>query len=145
MARASFGTVFKLSTIATSTGILTPLCEVISVSVPSYTANVIDVTNQSSPDNFKEYVIGVRDAGNLTITANYISSSSGHTSIIPTAFANGSKLHWGIVLGGTSSMNCWYGYGYITAYSLKSPLDEAVTFDVGIKVTGKPVGPADTT
>ena len=144
-ARASFGASLALSTIATTLAAFLPVCEILTITAPTYTANTIDVTNQNTTDYFKEYVIGVRDAGSLSFTANYISSSSGHTDKIPNAFYNGSKLAWKVTLAGASTANIWYGFGYITSYTVTSPPDGAVTFAATMKVTGKPVGPADTT
>lgn len=149
-ARGSFGAIFACSTVATSAAVLTGINvvgEILTLTAPTYTANVIDVTNQNTTDYFKEFVVGVRDAGSLSITANYISSSSGHTDKIPNAFYNGSKLAWKITLAqnAASSMSIWYGYGYITSYTVTSPPDGAVTFAATMKITGKPVGPADTT
>lgn len=144
-ARGSFGALLYLSTVATTTGTLTAIGEILTITMPTYTANTIDVTNQNTTDFFKEFVIGVRDAGSLSMTANYVSSSSGNTDKIPNAFYNGSKLGWKVALAGTSSMNVWYGYGYITSYNVTSPPDGAVSFGITLKVTGKPTGPADTT
>ena len=144
-ARASFGAILSLSTIATSLADFKTVSEILTITAPTYTANTIDVTNQNTTDYFKEYVVGVRDAGSLSFTANYISSSSGHTGKIPDAMANGSKLAWKITLAGASTMNIWYGFGYITSYTVTSPPDGAVTFAATIKVSGKPTGPADTT
>jgi TP901-1 family phage major tail protein len=145
MVRRGYGAIFSLSTITTTTGILYPVAEITKVTAPAYTANMIDVTNQNTTHYFKEYVVGIRDAGSVSISANYISSSSIHSSIIPDAIVNGSKLHWCVSLGGTSSKYLWYGLGYITSYSITNPLDEVVTFDMNMKITGKPVGPADST
>jgi predicted secreted protein len=144
-ARASFGCIFSVSTIGTTAASFAPIAEITTITPPTYTANTIDVTNQNTTEWFKEYVVGVRDAGTLSITANYLSSSSGHTDKIPNAFYNGSKLAWKIALAGASSMNVFYGFGYITSYQFQSPPDGAVTFACSMKVTGKPVGPADTT
>ena len=144
-ARGSFGAGFAVSTVATAAGTFVALGEILTITPPTYSANTIDVTNQNTTEYFKEYVVGVRDGGSLSFTANYISSSSGHTDKIPNAFYNGSKLAWKITLAGASSFNVWYGYGYITSYNVSSPPDGAVTFACTMKVTGKPVGPADTT
>lgn len=144
-ARASFGAIFSVSTVATTAGSLVAVGEILTITAPTYTANTIDVTNQNTSEYFKEFVVGVRDAGSLSITANYISSSSGHTDKLPNAFYNGSKLHWKIALAGASSMNLWYGFGYVTSYNVTSPPDGAVSFGMTLKVTGKPTGPADTT
>jgi predicted secreted protein len=144
-ARGSFGATFAVSTVATSAGTLVAIGEITTLTPPTYTANTIDVTNQNTTEYFKEYVVGVRDGGSLSFTANYISSSSGHTDKIPNAFYNGSKLGWKITLAGAASMNIWYGYGYITSYQMQSPPDGAVTFACSMKITGKPVGPADST
>jgi hypothetical protein len=60
-------------------------------------------------------------------------------------FYNGYKMPWLLTLAGTSSMNLFHGYGYITNYQVISPPDGAVGFTATIKITGKPKGPIDST
>lgn len=147
-ARGSFGalfyvgsTVYASTLYATSTATWVAVGEVTSVSAPTYTANTIDVTNQNTTEWFKEALAGVRDPGSLTVTCNYLSTSVGHMSIPNFYFYNGYKLAWGLNLAGTSSMNTFGGFGYITNYQVTSPPDGAVGFTCTIKITGKPVGP----
>ena len=147
-ARASFGalfyigsTVYNTTLFATSTATMIAVGEVLTVSAPTYSANTIDLTNQNTTEYFKEFLSGVRDPGSLSITANYISSGVAQMSIPNFYFYNGNKMAWALYLSGTSSMNCFWGYGYVTNYTVTSPPDGAVSFAATIKLTGKPVGP----
>jgi predicted secreted protein len=147
-ARASFGalfyvgsTVYNTTLMATSTATMVALGEVLTVTAPTYTANTIDLTNQNTTEYFKEFISGVRDPGSLSITANYLSSAVAHQSVPNHYFYNGYKMAWALYLAGTSSMNCFTGFGYITSYTVTSPPDGAVTFAMTVKITGKPVGP----
>jgi len=145
-ARGSFGAVFYVGStsgtfMSTTTAQMLAVGELLTVTAPVFTANTIDITNQNTADLFKESLSGVRDPGSLSITANYISSTTMHQKTIPDYFYNGLKMPWAIQVSGTSSMNCWGGFGYITSYTVTSPPDGAVTFAASIKVTGKPAGP----
>ena len=148
-ARGSFGALFTIGMssgtyIATSTAPMATVAEILTLTPPVYSANTIDLTNQNTTEWFKESLVGVRDPGSLSITANYTSAVT-HITTLPGYFYSGQKFPWMITLAGTSSMNIWGGYGYITSYTVTSPPDGAVSFNLTIKITGKPKGPVDTT
>jgi predicted secreted protein len=145
-ARGSFGATFSIGStagtfLATSTVTLAAVAEILTITPPTYSANTVDVTNQNTTEFFKEALSGVRDPGSLSITANYLSTNTVHQTSLPFYFNNGQKMAWMITLAGTSSMNYFCGYGYITSYNWTSPPDGAVTFAATVKITGKPIGP----
>ena len=54
----------------------TALAEVTSIGVPSLTGEVIDVSTHSSTDRWREFIRGMRDAGEFTITMKYTAGST---------------------------------------------------------------------
>ena len=52
-----------------------PECK--GVAVPVVTTDYIDVTNLDSPNGFKEYIKGLKDAGEISVPAGY--TSAGYT------------------------------------------------------------------
>ena len=145
-ARGSFGAIFYIggtsgASMGTSTAPMMAVSEILTITAPNYTANSIDLTNQNTTEYFKEFIAGVRDPGSLSLTANYLSSATQHNQTIPNYFYGGLKMPWALYLSGTSSMNCFWGYGYVTNYTVTSPPDGAVSFAMTVKLTGKPVGP----
>lgn len=54
----------------------TSLAEVTSIGVPSLTGEVIDVTTHSSSNRYREFIRGVRDAGEITVNMEYVAGSA---------------------------------------------------------------------
>ena len=68
MAQAAFGATASVGGVA--------LSEVTSIGIPSLTGEVIDVSTHSSPNRYREFIRGMRDAGEFTITMQYTAGSA---------------------------------------------------------------------
>ena len=68
MAQSAFG--------ATATIGGVTLSEVTSIGIPSMTGEVIDVSTHSSANRYREFIRGMRDAGEFTITMQYTAGSA---------------------------------------------------------------------
>lgn len=68
MAQSSFG-----ATVSVGGASLT---EVTTIGIPSLTGEVIDVSTHSSPGRWREFIRGMRDAGEFTITMKYTAGSA---------------------------------------------------------------------
>lgn len=60
--------------------VFTTLAEVGSISGPTLQADLIEVTNHSSPSRFKEYIQGLKDGGELTFDLNYQPNEATHNN-----------------------------------------------------------------
>lgn len=74
MAKSAFGATISLAASA--------LAEVTSISVPSLTGEVIDVSTHASPGRYREFVRGMRDTGEFTVTMNYLAGSASDDACI---------------------------------------------------------------
>lgn len=52
----------------------TPIIEAKGVAVPQVEQEYVEVTHLQSPGGFREYIKGLKDAGELTVPANYTSA-----------------------------------------------------------------------
>ena len=68
MAQAAFGATATVGGVA--------LSEVTSIGIPSLTGEVIDVSTHSSSNRYREFIRGMRDAGEFTITMQYTAGSA---------------------------------------------------------------------
>lgn len=68
MAKSAFGATLSLGGVA--------LTEVVSISVPSLTGEVIDVSTHSSPTRWREFIRGMRDASEFSVTVRYTAGAS---------------------------------------------------------------------
>lgn len=73
-ARTGWGGEFHLSSDLT-TGNLFELVEVTSFGLPDSERDEVEVTHLKSPDEFKEYIGGLKDGGEVTVGLNYVPGS----------------------------------------------------------------------
>jgi predicted secreted protein len=116
----------------------TEIGQIIDLSGPSIERNPIDVTTRDSTSNYREFIKGFKDAGELTFgvvlslaLATHGTAATGLLSdfsddvTIPTcqfAFPNG-----------TITIDA-----FVTGAEMSEPLDDALTMDVTLKASGVP-------
>jgi len=121
------------STVAATT-VWTPVGEVKTFDLPAITVDEVDVTNMDSPNAFKEYIFGLKDGGNITITLNYDKSElealygllrikRGFQATVPDT-------------DGTGDGSVWTFDGFVTSVSGNVAVADAIELSVSIRVTG---------
>lgn len=107
--------------------------ELLSVTPPPKSRDTIEATHMASPDGFREYIGGLRDGGESTLTFNYTEAGA---TLLETLFAADAET-FKITLAGSSTV-------IFTAIVTEVALDDVVVDDkmgmsMTLKVTGKPV------
>ena len=131
------GTLLKLHD-GGSPGSYTTIAEVADISGPSMSADSVEFTNHSSPNNTREFKPGLVDPGELTFTCNYIPDdttqglTSGLAYLIKNRVLRSFELHW-------PDGTIWTFDAFVTAYQPKAPIDDKLSLDVTLKLTGFPV------
>jgi len=114
------------------------LAELTSIGGPSMKAETIDLSTHDSSDQFREFVAGMRDGGELTVEGNFISSdSTGQIALVTDMQAGSSKTL--IITGPTSAAFTWTLTAICTAFEPTFPYDGKLGFTASFKATGKPV------
>lgn len=101
----------------------------------------IDTTSHDSPAGFRQFTRGLIDAGEITVSGNWLASAS---QLLPVSGAN-----TGITLGPNSvndyfeivlpsSLGTWRGRGYWKSFNINPQLDDLLGFAGSIKVSGNP-------
>ena len=52
------------------------VAEVVSITPPSFSREAIDATHLASPDRYKEFIAGMNEAGEASITLNFVPSAT---------------------------------------------------------------------
>ena len=125
---AAKGTVFKLGTL--SVGALT------SIGGVAASADTIDVTALHSPDNYREFIGGFKDGGEVALDGYFYKSDAGQTAIFA-AFESGAVTSCSIVFPAAISAS-WTFDGVVTAVETSADLEDALGFSATVKVSGKP-------
>lgn len=69
---SAFGTLLQRGDGATPTEGFTTVAELQSIEVPAVQTDTIDMTHHTSPGAYREYLLGLRDGGEVTLEGNYI-------------------------------------------------------------------------
>jgi hypothetical protein len=130
-ATSGFGATFAY--LSTDPSTYTSLAEVLSITPPSISVETIESTHMASDDTFREYIAGLRDGGEVTVTMNYVESSA---TLLQTLVLAGSET-FKITLAGGSTL----GFsGIPTEFAIDDiAIDDKMTMSLTVKVSGKPV------
>jgi len=119
------------------TEVFAAIAEVKGVRGPSLSGGVVDVTSFDSA-GVREFVATLRDAGTLSFSCNYIpnGSGTGHQLFI-THMYNGTTKNFKLEFQFSPTVTMSFS-GIITAAEISAELEQAVSLNVTIKVTGWP-------
>lgn len=125
---AAKGTTFKVGTV--SVGSLT------SIGGLALSADPIEVSALDSIDGYREYIGGLKDGGELSLSGMFDYGDNGQKALY-TSFGSGSATSCSIVF--PAALSCsWSFDGIVIGYETNAELEDAIGFDCTIKVTGKP-------
>ncbi len=111
------------------------IAEVTSVSGPGWSRDAIDVTHLSSDNNYREYIAGIMDAGEVSITANYIESAT-HALIAAVEAGLGDANEYQLTEAGGVTITF---AGICTSFDIgERTVDGEISCDATFKVSGKP-------
>jgi len=124
------GTLVKRGDGGDPTEIFTDITNVVSVTAPSGSAQVIDVTNLSS--TAKEKCIGLPDNGQMTLNINYDSTDAEQTGLRDDRDA-GTSRNFEVVFSDASQAAF---AGYVMEWSLDTQTDDVVKLTVTVEIDG---------
>jgi hypothetical protein len=114
------------------------VAEVKGVRGPSLSGGVVDVTSFDSA-GVREFVATLRDAGTLSFTVNYIpnGSGTGH-QLLAADTLSGVTTNFRLEFQFSPTVNMAFS-GIVTNFEVSAELEQAVSANVTIKITGWPV------
>ena len=92
-----------------------------------------DTTHQLSTDGWREFMIGLKDGGEVTLTIAFGSGS--HITLASTGDGAAEANELLITFPGTKTLTA---QAFITGHSLGASLGTKIVQDVTVKITGKP-------
>jgi predicted secreted protein len=97
----------------------------------------IDVTTLSSTNGYREFVLGFKDPGEVSISGFFYPGDTNGQAAMYTDMINGDSASYTIQfpsdLGAT-----WTFTGYVMNFKTGAVVEDAVTFEATIKVSGEP-------
>jgi len=136
MATTGIGTkFFRWSDQASSsgTGVWEPIGEITAISGPDKSRETVDVTTLDSTDGYREFITALRDAGSISLTMNFTRNTY---ELMNDDFEDDDKQNYEILLPDADNTSLEFE-GLVTELPLDVPLDDKISADVTIKISGK--------
>lgn len=124
------------------------VAEVTSISGPTMSSDLIDVTSQESSGGFREKIIGLTDPGELTFDIFFNQLLNSHRAVntpnppggLLYVFANKQIAFWQLQLPivVATPMAIWQFAGVVNGFELDASVDDALKASVTIAISGLP-------
>jgi hypothetical protein len=113
------------------------IAEVSNISGPTLSIDTIDATHYTSPSQFKEFIAGFGDGGEVTFDCNFIGSDTlGQQAFITDAYAKSVKEV--IITLSSPIVATWTFDGMVTGIDFSQAMDNKLAFTATIKISGIP-------
>jgi hypothetical protein len=110
------------------------VAEVTGITPPAFSRDVPDATHMASPEKWREFIPGLRDAGECTMTMNFIPGGAGQDAIIGN-FTDDVQGNYRIIF---PNAEVWGFAAYCVGFAPEAPLDGKMTATARFKLSGKP-------
>lgn len=111
--------------------------EITAVNGPSFAADAIDATHSESTGKFREFVPGLRDAGEIAGELNYVPNSAGMQLLLE---ALGEIASYKITEPtGGSPLPTITSQAILTGFEITGPVADKMAASFTLKLTGVPV------
>ncbi len=138
MSNAVSGPGWLLQHSAHGAGVFTTLSEVRDIAGPAQILEKDDVTNQSSPNFYREWISTLLDGGSVTFVTNYIPGDSTQNSVTGLlSWMQGRGIQdFQIVPPSPNAARIIAFSAFVTKWDPKFPHGKAATLDIDLTVTG---------
>lgn len=107
------------------------IAQITSIGVPGMEVDDIDVTTMLSTNGWKEFVAGLKDAGEITLQLLYHKTL---TNTIEGRLGEANET-WTITFPDSATFAC---SGYVKSLGIESPMEDKISQSCTIKLSGEP-------
>lgn len=129
----SFGIALERSDMSGDTAVFAPIANVTNLSGPEIERETYDVTAHDSPNGWREFIGGLKDAGEVSIEVNF--DPRDHEMLL-SDLDDTEARDYKITFPGT--IGSWEFKAFMTGFSSESPVDDKMSGEITFKVTGQP-------
>lgn len=112
------------------------IAELTSISGLEITADTIETTNLDSA-GWRSFIQGVRDGGEVSISGYFNPGDTNGQYALYSSLTGGTVLSYTITFPSSLGAS-WTFSGIVTAYTTGAEMEDSVTFEATLKVTGQP-------
>lgn len=114
--------------------VFTDVAEVFAITPPNLTRDTVDATHMASTEKWREFIAGLRDAGEVSISLNFVPGGAAQDALTA-KFASDTASNFRITF---PNAEAWIFAGLMTGFAPEDPLDGKMTATARFKLTGKP-------
>ena len=146
---SALGTILRMSTAGGTLAVdstIAGIGDLTNIGGPSMSAEEIDVSSHDSDGNFREFVAGFLDPGQITLEGNL--TSTGGVVSLNDAFNARTTHQFHVVFpttgtstgatNGSAGFLRWVFSGTVTGVETAAPYDDKASFSANIRVSGAP-------
>jgi len=112
--------------------------EVTSISGPTMSSDLIDVTSQESTGGFREKIIGLTDPGELSFDIFFNQDLASHDASAGLLYVFKNKLLKYFQLELPSGMAVWQFQGVVNGFEIDASVDDALKASITLAISGLP-------
>lgn len=113
------------------------ITELTSINGLDLSADTIETTTLDSPDGYRTYAQGLKDPGEVSISGFYNPADTNGQKALYDAFNSGALTNFSIIFPAALGAD-WSFSGIVTAFKTGAELEDGISFEATIKVSGKP-------
>ena len=122
-----------LAAVDTALDSTTKVAEVSSVGTLELTANIIEYNKYGS--DYKQKLVGQKDSGTLSLTVNWVCGDSSHTALKAKYDSGDAQIFAIKWVSGSENAKATFT-GYISSYSIDTPVEDVVSANIDIAIDG---------
>ncbi len=117
--------------------------EVSNITPPSFARDAQDATHTESPEGWREFIPGLKDAGEISVELNLVPDSDSMDLILGTFDSDELQqvrilFADGVQTGPTPTCSRFTCSGIVTGFPLEAPMDDKMSASLTVKISGKP-------
>lgn len=132
----AFGTQFLRD--STGSGSFVAIANVSDIGGPERSREAIEVTAHDSPDKYREFIKGLKDGGEVTLTLNYDPGSATHSALDADFEEDALRDYQVVLLPGDADEHTWDFSALISGLGDAFPIDDKMEREATFKISGKP-------
>lgn len=112
------------------------IAEVTNITPPNLARDAVDATHTASEEGWREFIPGLKDAGEVSIELNFVPGSDS-TDLLMEAFNAAEPVTCKITFPDSPATE-WTFAAIMTGFETEAPVDDKMTATATFKLTGKP-------
>lgn len=114
-----------------------PIAELMSITGPSHTTDIIDVTDLNAASGVRKFIAGLKDAGEVSMEGGFFPGDTLGQVAMHADWLAGTERAYVLTFPAAMAANLSFN-GFVTAFATGAPVNDKVPFSATVKLNGVP-------